>query len=312
LEVNDEHVADKSPLLAPHGAGSIFAPCLVTVVVPARNAEHVLAGQLRALSEQEYTGAWEVVVADNGSTDGTAKVARAWMDRLPGLRTVDAAGRRGINHARNVGAAKAQGDLLVFCDADDEADAGWLGAMVAAARTADIVGGFLDQTVLNSRRAASWRLPQPRDRLPEMMNYLPYAVGASLGVRTDVFHALGGFTEDYGGGGDDVELCWRAQLAGHTIAFAADAVMLYRLRERLGPLARQRYGYGRADAQLMKQFRAFGLPPVSAREATWSWLLGVCRLPTLASQGRAGMWVYGMAWRTGRLVGSIRYRVLCL
>ncbi|MGK4579533.1 glycosyltransferase [Kitasatospora sp. HPMI-4] len=287
-------------------------PELVSVVIPARDAALVLPGQLEALSRQEYPGAWEVVVADNGSADGTADAAREWRPELPELRVVDAFARKGINHARNVGAAAARGDFLVFCDADDAATPGWLRAMAQASRTADLVGGYPEYFAVHNRQACSWRRPQPRDRLPEMMGYLPYAVGATLGVRTEVLRALGGFNEGYAGGGDDVEFCWRAQLASYALVFAPDAVMRYRVREQLWQAARQAYGYGRADPRLMRDFRAHGLPPASTRSALRAWYRIARRLPEAISPERSGSWWHGAAWRAGRLVGSVRHRVRCL
>jgi glycosyltransferase involved in cell wall biosynthesis len=287
-------------------------PRLVSVVIPARNAGAVIASQLEALSRQEYPDVWEVIIADNASTDDTAGVAVGWASRLPGLRVVRAASRRGINHARNVGARAARGDLVIFCDADDVAAPCWLRAMVDAARGADIVGGHTDHVALNSSRVRAWRPSVPEDRLPDVFGFLPYATGASLGVRTEVLQALGGFNEEYAGGGDDVEFCWRAQLASYTIGHAPDAVMFYRLRDRLWPLAKQGYGYGKSDAHLYRDFRPQGLPPLGAGAAIRSWSRLFRRLPELASRDRAGSWVYGAAWRCGRLRGSLRYRVLCL
>jgi glycosyltransferase involved in cell wall biosynthesis len=214
-------------------------PTLVSVVIPARNAAAVIAGQLGGLSRQEYRGAWELIVADNASTDDTAAVAADWAVKLPELRVVPAAARLGINHARNVGASAARGDFIVFCDADDVATPGWLRAMVKAPRSADIVGGHPDHVALNTARVRCWRPSVRPDRLPSVFGFLPYAVGASLGVRTEVFQRLGGFNEDYTNGGDDVEFCWRAQLASYTLGHAPDAVMCYRLRDRLWPLAKQ-------------------------------------------------------------------------
>jgi glycosyltransferase involved in cell wall biosynthesis len=297
---------------SPHGTEipSLF-PTLVSVVIPARNAAAVIAGQLGGLSRQEYRGAWELIVADNASTDNTAAVAADWAVKLPELRVVPAAARLGINHARNVGAAAARGDFLVFCDADDVATPGWLHAMVEAARSADIVGGHPDHVTLNTARVRCWRPSVLPDRLPSVFGFLPYAVGASLGVRTEVFQRLSGFNEDYADGGDDVEFCWRAQLASYTLGHAPNAVMCYRLRDRLWPLAKQGYGYGRSDAHLYRDFRPHGLPPLRTGAGFRSWGQLIRRLPELASHDRVGAWVYGAAWRCGRLTGSLRYRVLC-
>ncbi|MGH3566573.1 MAG: glycosyltransferase family 2 protein [Pseudonocardia sp.] len=286
-------------------------PTLVSVVIPARNAATVIAGQLEGLSRQDYPGAWELIVADNASTDDTAALAADWAAKLPTLRVVPAAARLGINHARNVGAAAARGDFLVFCDADDVATPGWLHAMVEAARGADIIGGHTDHTALNPARARCWRPPVPLDRLSSLFGFLPYAEGASLGVHSEVFQRLGGFNEDYVGGGDEVEFCWRAQLASYTVGHAPDAVMCYRLRDRLWPLAKQAYGYGRADAHLYRDFRPHGLSPLDAGAGFPSWGRLIRRLPELASPDRAGAWVYSAARRCGQLTGSLRYGVRC-
>jgi glycosyltransferase involved in cell wall biosynthesis len=309
----DEMGRDATVAVAAGGTDDPYPfPSLVSVVIPARNAATVIAGQLESLSRQDYSGAWELIVADNASSDDTAAVVTGWAARVPELRVVPAAARRGINHARNVGAAAARGDFLVFCDVDDMAAPTWLSAMANAARSADIVGGHLDHVALNTARVRSWRPSVHADELPRVFDFMPYAVGASLGVRAEVLHRLGGFSEEYAGGGDDVEFCWRAQLASCTLRHAPDAVMCYRLRNRLWPLARQRYGYGRSDAHLYRDFRPLGLPPLPPTAGLRCWGRLIRRLPELASPDLAGAWIYDAAWRCGRLMGSLRYRVACL
>jgi glycosyltransferase involved in cell wall biosynthesis len=105
----------------------------VSVVIPVRNAADHLEEQLAALASQTYEGSWEVVVADNGSTDASLEVVRSWALRVPHLEIVDASDRAGPSHARNVGAAAARGRVLAFVDADDVAAPTWLAELVAAA-----------------------------------------------------------------------------------------------------------------------------------------------------------------------------------
>ena len=114
------------------------------------NAASTLPEQLDALVAQSYSGAWEVVLADNGSTDGADTLGLAWADRLPALSVIDVPATRGASYARNVGAREAKGDFLLFCDADDVATSGWVEAMAEAAVHADLAGGRLDDVELNS------------------------------------------------------------------------------------------------------------------------------------------------------------------
>ena len=117
----------------------------VSVIIPAFNAAETLDAQLRALSQQQWGGTWEVVVADNGSTDDTVARAALRKDDLPALRVVDASGERGPSFARNVGARVADGDYLLFVDADDIVEPGWLAHMAEAAIDHPLIAGSLHE-----------------------------------------------------------------------------------------------------------------------------------------------------------------------
>jgi glycosyltransferase involved in cell wall biosynthesis len=288
----------------------VTAPSLVTVVIPAHNASATIETQLAALAEQDYDGRWEVVVVDNGSTDGTIGVVERWRDRVPALRVVDASERTGPGYARNVGAEAAHGDFLVYCDADDMASPQWLTAMATAAVDHDVVGGPLDDRRLNDAVTRQWRPAPPVDELPVVQQFLPATASANLGIWRATLAAIGGWREDYRTGYEDVELCWRAQLRGYRLGFAPEAVMAYRYRPSLRAFARQSYGYGRMTPRLYREFRQHGMPRSDLRTAlgAWKWavlhLLDVPRSPV-----QRGVWVRIVATRIGRLVGSLQHRV---
>ena len=284
----------------------------MSVVIPVKNGAGTIGHQLEALAAQDYDGAFEVLVVDNRSDDATADAARAWADRIPGLRIVPAGERDGINYARNVGGRAATGDLVLFCDADDVVDRGWVRAM-AGASGCDMVGGRIDAETLNTPDVVASRPLYDPDGLPVAHDFLPFAVGANCGVRRDVFTQIGGFDEAYVRGGADVEFFWRAQLASYRLCFVPDAVVRYRYRGGLRPLARQFYRYGMADAQLYRRFRSEGLcrEPARAIGQAWWWL--VLHLPDLVrSPAGRGRWVRRAAYRGGRVRGSLRQRVVFL
>ena len=286
----------------------------VSVVIPVLNAAATLGDQLDALARQDWTGDWEVVLADNGSTDGTRDVAVRYASMLPRLRVVDASDRRGANHARNVGAAAAEGELVLVCDADDVVEPGWIGAMVCAAECADVLGGAFEEDSLNDPVSRSWRgSPAPGARLPTTLGgFLPFAVSANCGIRTSVLRALGGWNEEYPYGGDDVELSWRAQLQGYRLSYVPEAVVRYRFRSDLRGLARQLFAYGMAESHLYRDFRPYGARRRTLRAIAkrWGWL--VVHLPDLASARRRWRWVRAAAFNWGRIRGSLKYRTFYL
>lgn len=223
----------------------------VSVVVPARDAAATLGGQLAALARQDVDFGWEVLVCDNGSSDGTLAVARGWKDALPGLRIIDASGRRGAAAARNAGAAAAAGGLLLFCDADDEVADGWLAAMAEALADAEAVAGARRYDRLNAEPFGPDDWTDPLFTVPYAPG-LPAASSNNLGVRRAVFDELGGFDETLRTG-EDVDLCWRVQLAGYRLAGEPRAVVDVRRRTGLVAVLRQFYGYGLGDAALMRK-----------------------------------------------------------
>lgn len=286
----------------------------VSVVVPAYNEAAHLGEQLRALAAQDYEGEVEVVLADNGSTDGTPDVARrVGAELLPGLRVVDASERPGPSVARNAGWRAASGDLVLFCDADDVADRGWVRAMVAALETSALVGGRLEVETLNDADTLAWRSPPAQTHLPRAQGYLPFAMGSNMGVRADVLRSLGGFDEELDRSGEEPDLCWRAQLAGETLAFAPDAVVHYRLRRGLRPLLRQQRHWGLGSVDLYTRFRDRGMPRSSTAAAVRHWmrlLLGApVRLPSRAGRG---VWASRVAYRWGRVRASVEHRTVYL
>jgi GT2 family glycosyltransferase len=277
-------------------------PPLISVVVPVRNGMPWLEHQLRALSAQDVPVEWEVVVADNGSDDGTRSCVERWSERDPRIHLVDASARRGAAAARNIGVRSAHGSLLAFCDADDVVRPDWVNSMWRALADADLVAGVFDFGALEGSPNA---LPVPA--ATRQLGFLPFALSANLAASREVFDAVHGFDEGLSPE-EDVDLCWRLQLAGYRLAVATDAVVEKRERPTGMATFRAAWAYGRCGPRLYTRYRAEGMErDLRGAAKSWAWLAAT--LPLLVQRSRRRQWVRTFAVRSGRLAASAQLRV---
>ncbi len=283
----------------------------LSVVIPCYNAAATLGEQLEALARQNWSGEWEVIVADNGSTDDSRGIAARYAERLP-LRIVDASARRGAGFAYAAGAAAATGDALLFCDADDVVGEGWLAAMAAALAVHDFVAAACDMEKLNEPWVRATRANTQKTGLQQYHYppFLPHAGGSTLGVKRALFEAIGGFDQSLQL--LDTDLCWRLQLAGVHLHFVPEAVVHVRLRTSLRAIFRQALAWGEGNVALYRKYRPLGMPPLGR----WAWIPGwwalIRGIALWRTRGGRARWVWQCGWRLGRLRGSLRYRVWAL
>jgi glycosyltransferase involved in cell wall biosynthesis len=253
---------------------------------------------------------WEVVVVDNTSDDDSAARARAWYRHLPRLQVVTTAecARPSASFARNTGAAAANSDLLLFCDADDVVGAGWIAGLVNVAARADMVTGTYEFELLNDRRTVArngWR--PAADELTVAFGFLGQALGGNCAIWRPVLEAVGGWNERYRAFGD-IELAWRVQLAGYDLRFAHDALVHARVRPSLGAIWRRALRDAEVEVQLFADFRARGMPRTNTARAVRTWGGRLVHLPDLAGPVRRAAYVRQTGAVIGRAVGSVRRR----
>lgn len=223
-----------------------------TVIIPTFNAADTLGEQLDALARQDAPFEFEVLVCDNGSTDATAELLMTASTSMPHLRRIEAFERRGAAAARNVGATAARSHVLLFCDADDVVDASWVRIMTARVIEHGFVAGLMEHALLNptSQWTGGWVEPTYREGF---MPWLAAAGSGNMGVNADVFASVGGFDETRPSG-EDADLSWRLQLAGHPVHSAWDAVVHVRKRTGLRATLRQGFAKGIAVHQLKHDY----------------------------------------------------------
>lgn len=215
---------------------------VLSVVVCVLDGERWIGRQLDALRGQADPGVpWEVVVADNGSTDGTVELVRAAARDFPvPLRVVDASDLRSVGHARNVGALAARGELLAFCDCDDVVASDWVRAARAALADTPVAMGLLRE------------LREPIDEEAPVLNPGCLVgvgiVSCNFAMRRRTFLDVGGFDVSLPPWGcEDAELAIRVRACGYPITPAPEMLMYFRPTTGLRGTLRKIYRSGQAE-----------------------------------------------------------------
>jgi len=178
---------------------------VLSFVVPAYNEELTILGTLTSIHEamKAVGGEYEIVVADDASTDTTAALAHQ-----AGARVVYVENRQ-ISKTRNAGARAARGDRLIFVDADTQVNAEVIRATLWTLDHGAVGGGA--SPVFDSQ-APSWGPPMIKSVIV-FMRWFRLAAGCFFFVRRDAFDAVGGFDERHFAG-EEVMLSWALRRHG--------------------------------------------------------------------------------------------------
>jgi len=229
---------------------------LASVVVPAFNAEKTLAECLNALRNQDCEDAFEIVVVDDGSNDGTAAVGQSFRVRV--IRQHN----KGAGAARNAGMAVARGKWIAFTDADCVPSRSWLRSLLSATRSSSseqekIGAGGRTIGLDSATEAAQFcdligsldaerHLAHPK---------FPFAPSSNLMYRKSVLEEAGGFDERY----VSYEACDLhnriLKKQSGPFVYAPRAVVFHRHRADWKGFWRQQYSYGKGYAQFVMHHR---------------------------------------------------------
>ena len=217
----------------------------VSVVVCAYNAERTMEACLASLEVLNYPN-YEVVVVNDGSQDRTLQIAESF----PYCRIISQE-NKGLSVARNVGAAAADGEIVAYTDSDCVADPDWLTYLVARMEEGGLAacGGPNFPPPENALVPAAVAVsPGGPTHVLISDEVAEHIAGCNMAFRRDALLALGGFDPRYRAAGDDVDICWRFQDAGHTIGFSPSAIVWHFRRNTVRAYLNQQRGYGKAEA----------------------------------------------------------------
>jgi glycosyltransferase involved in cell wall biosynthesis len=216
----------------------------VSVIIPAYNAGETIAACVESVLAQQTRERFEVIVVDDGSTDGTAAIATGY----PGMRVL-LQPNEGASAARNHGAREALGWMLLFIDADCAATPGWLDALAGALRAgADGAKGTLltDQPEPVARfTQVEYEERYDRMRTRSRIDFIDMG---SAAYRRDVMLELGegGFDTGFPGASvEDQEFSFRLARLGCDLRFVPEAAVYHRNPTTLKAYARRKFNIGR-------------------------------------------------------------------
>ncbi|MBI3796940.1 MAG: glycosyltransferase family 2 protein [Deltaproteobacteria bacterium] len=222
----------------------------LSIVIVSWNCRAELLDCLQSVVRYPYSGAQEIIVVDNASSDGTVEAAR---QRFPAVRVFEAGVNIGFARAANLGLKAAKGEHILFLNPDTLISAGSLDAALRALQSRPAVGvlgvalldtkGFLQPSCgrFLSLAALLWstlRRFVERTRVRERagggrlwnssaVEEVDWLIGAFLLCRRVVLTEVGGFDEDYFLYAEDMDLCYRVWQQGHTILYFPEVTVIH-------------------------------------------------------------------------------------
>jgi len=243
----------------------------VSIIIPVMDRAEELRRCLDSLSLLSYPhDKIHIIVVDDGSKDSSPEVAREY-----GALVLPSGGiGRGPAAARNIGASRAQGEILAFIDSDCSASSSWLDELIPAfedKRTAAVGGqvdGLCSESAVDRYEAVMSSLSLgSRSRSGSSGHDTFYLPSCNLLVRRCAFASAGGFEESMHVG-EDVDLTWRLRDAGWSISYLPAGNILHEHRSSVRSFMSRRFDYGTSEGMLQlrhpERRKQMVIPPLLA------------------------------------------------
>ncbi len=213
---------------------------LISVIVPAYNAEKTIKGCIDSLLKQSYR-MYEVIVVDNNSTDDTRRILESFGEKIKTLKEV----KKGSFAARNTGVKNSNGEVIAFVDADCIVENNWLDKLTEPLLSGGEVaayGGSVDAQETRWSRMEHVYEESIIDGFSEG-GYIQMGDTKNLAIKRDVFLGIGGFDESYEWSGD-TDFGLRLAEAGHRIRRVRECRVKHYFKATLRKIIRNKFRHG--------------------------------------------------------------------
>jgi glycosyltransferase involved in cell wall biosynthesis len=226
----------------------------VSFIVPVRNGARWLDEALAAILAQRDGRPMEVLLIEDGSTDGSRTILEGYADGDT-IRIIDGE-KRGAAAAINLGLRSARYPIVCQVDQDVIVQPGWMATLVSELDNPDVAaaGGYYltDERASFWARAMGFELMQRYDKIAG--RFVDHVCTGNTAYRLSALTQVGLFDESFGYGYDN-DLSYRLGAAGHRLAFSREARALHRWREDAGGYLQQQYGFGFGRIDLIDKHR---------------------------------------------------------
>ena len=230
-----------------------------SVIVPTRNRADFVARFLPLLAEQAVAAPYEVIIADNGSTDATPTVVQEAAQRWPHVRPVRET-RPGGARARHAGALAAQSPLLIFVDDDMRVEPNLVAEHLRAQRESPgsvVLGRIVSAPSRHPfERMMAYIYDGPQQELATREPTGRDFWSGNVSIPRELYFRLGGYTEALASVrcGEDKEFSLRLSASGVPVRFAPQAISHHHFIERFGARLNRSHRIGVACAYLQERY----------------------------------------------------------
>ncbi|MCD6590358.1 MAG: glycosyltransferase [Candidatus Aenigmarchaeota archaeon] len=218
---------------------------MISVIIPVYNGKETISKTLGSLLNQTYhKNKYEIIIVDDESTDGTPEVVKKYVKKYPKLIRFYRQKHKGPAAARNLGAKKAKGEILLFTDADCIPEREWIEEMVKPFKDKEIVGVQGRYRTRQKCLIAKFAQMEIDDRYNRMKKrkYIDFIGTYSAGYRKDIFFKFGGFDESFPvASGEDPELSFKISKSGYKMVFNDRAVVYHKHPNSLLSYLKQKF-----------------------------------------------------------------------